>query len=101
VLAFDEFRLDEYFTSLDVIGGSQLQDAPPHTVQQTQVAAGGLSQAAGEVHMVAGSSQVSMVTTPPDNNRRRTIRPLDPLTYVKDHTRASARALKMKWGRKI
>jgi hypothetical protein len=66
VLGFDEFMLDEYFTSPGVIGGSQLLDATLHGAQQTQVVAGGSSQAAGEAYAVAGSSQVAVAERPCD-----------------------------------
>jgi hypothetical protein len=39
-----------------------------------------------------------MATPPPEDDRRRTIRLCDPLTYDQDHTRAGARALRPKRG---
>jgi hypothetical protein len=101
------FDFNAYFTDSDVIGRSQLLDAPLHGSQQTQVAAreaqavAGSSQAAGQAQAEAGSSQVLIATPPMDDDRRRIIRPREPLTYDQDHMRAAARALRPKRGRRV
>jgi hypothetical protein len=55
----------------------------------------GSSQAVAQAQAEAGSSQ--MATPPMDDDRRRIIRPCEPMTYDQDHTRAGARAL---WGKR-
>jgi hypothetical protein len=52
------FDWNTIFTCPDVIGGSQLPDAPLHGSQQTKVPAGE-AQAAGQAHAEVGLSQVA------------------------------------------
>jgi hypothetical protein len=114
-LAWDEFGYNDILTTMDgasqqadEVGASQLDTATTSLTQPSQLVAGGATTAGkvspaggGATPDAAGSSQAAMATPSPDQLGPRVVRAPDPWMYDRDHTWASARAVRGKRGRHI
>jgi hypothetical protein len=75
--------------------------ASPADGGATPAGVGASPACGGATPDAAGSSQTATATPSPDQLAPRVVRPPDPWTYDRDHTRAGARAVRGERGRRI